>query len=579
MDEDAGVDSDGFTVTGRVPRLVVLNDAPVDSGHDLMDGRVAARRLAGLITESAGSTPFTLAVDAAWGMGKSSLLTQLAEELAKLDVERVWFNAWTGGSAGALEGLVKSVLLSFDRNRLRKAVRSLGQRRRLLHGVRIAASVAASFVGQGRMVDDIWRVFATDARSRNEIKNVVRDALEGWVKSGKLLVVFVDDLDRCPADRIIEVCEAIKLYLDVPGLVFVLACDQTVLRRAVRESAGATEAVEYLEKIIQLNYRIPAPSQSTAAALVGSYLTRSGTASFFDDDMRSLVIERTGRNPRRIKRLINSFVLEYQLTPEWSEFGAENLIKVILLQHFYPSFYRDLVDPRTGDPAEDFLHYVEFRTSVRQGNVVVHSALRELFTANDLTPPTDIAGADELAELEKQLPEEFTRLAVDRDFVSLMRSMREALRSDMLRRLLRKPLNQPILTSADELTGPDLDVLAGKRVLWIDDHPHGDTGIAAELVQHGVQLRTATGRADAVEELARRKPDVMLSDITRGSDSNAGLDDLAYFRSEHMYDGPVIFYTGSISAARRLRAEELDASITTEGGELLRLLVDLAGRR
>jgi CheY-like chemotaxis protein len=441
--------------------------------------------------------------------------------------------------------------------------------------VRIVASVAASFVGQGRMVDDIWRVFATDAKSRNEIKNVVRDALEGWAQSGQLLVVFVDDLDRCPADRIIEVCEAIKLYLDVPGLVFVLACDQAVLRRAVRESAGATEAVEYLEKIIQLNYRIPAPSESTATALVDSYLTRSGTAPFFDDAMRSLVIERTGRNPRRIKGLINSFVLEYQLTPEWSEFGAENLIKVILLQHFYPSFYRDLVDPRTGDPAEDFLHYIDFRTSVRQGGVAVSVALAELFTANDLTPPTDTAGPTELAELEKQLPEEFTRLATDRDFVSLMQSMRDALRSDMLRRLLRKPLNQPIPTPMAEFTGPNLDRLSGLRVLWIDDDPRGNAGLAGELTEHGAQVVTATDRSEAIKEFARWRPDVVLSDITRHSDSNAGLDDLEFFRHQHLHDGPVIFYTGSISAARRQRAEDLDASITTETFEVLRLLTAL----
>jgi hypothetical protein len=69
--------------------------------------------------------------------------------------------------------------------------------------------------------------------------------------------------------------------------------------------------------------------------------------------MRNLIIERTGRNPRRIKRLINSFVMEYQLDPDWAEVGAEQLIKIILLQHFYPNFYRVLVDPRVDHIVED----------------------------------------------------------------------------------------------------------------------------------------------------------------------------------------------------------------------------------
>lgn len=37
-----------------------------------------------------------------------------------------------------------------------------------------------------------------------------------------VLVVFVDDLDRCPKPRVLKVLETIKLFMDKTGCVFVI---------------------------------------------------------------------------------------------------------------------------------------------------------------------------------------------------------------------------------------------------------------------------------------------------------------------------------------------------------------------
>ena len=47
------------------------------------------------------------------------------------------------------------------------------------------------------------------------------------------LVVFIDDLDRCMPEKAIEVLEAIKLFLDVQGCIFVLGLDQEVIARGI----------------------------------------------------------------------------------------------------------------------------------------------------------------------------------------------------------------------------------------------------------------------------------------------------------------------------------------------------------
>jgi KAP family P-loop domain len=95
-----GFDEDGFTVDGSRPRrtFVVLNDAPVGDGRDedLLGAATTGGRLARLVLDSRDAAPFTLAIDAAWGTGKSTLLGAVDRALAGTPgVRTVWFNAWT----------------------------------------------------------------------------------------------------------------------------------------------------------------------------------------------------------------------------------------------------------------------------------------------------------------------------------------------------------------------------------------------------------------------------------------------------------------------------------------------------
>jgi hypothetical protein len=64
------------------PRFVVLNDTPVGEGDDddLLAATQVARGLTDLIIASRATAPFTLAVDAPWGMGKSTWLRQIAAD-------------------------------------------------------------------------------------------------------------------------------------------------------------------------------------------------------------------------------------------------------------------------------------------------------------------------------------------------------------------------------------------------------------------------------------------------------------------------------------------------------------------
>lgn len=353
--------------------LVLLSDQPVgrDGQQDLLARSAAASQLAELIRASRAAAPFTLAVYADWGMGKSSLLSQVAAQFENApDVKTVWFNAWTASRSDALETLIKSVLVQLDPSALRRLAHRFGSDTRMGAWARVAAHGLAGTVRLHHLVDDIWKQLELDARARNEARDqlsrVLRDwtAADGRVPGGRMIVVFVDDLDRCPPDVIRTVCDAVKQYLSVPGLVFVLGCDQNVIEASVAEPGqplSATVGRRYLEKIVQASYSIPVPTDEDATALVSGYAGQSGTETLFQGAVATAVTRHAMRNPRRIKRLINRFVIEYRLDEQWRQFGPEALIRVILLQDFYPEFYSLLARTEEIDPIDEFTEYLGVR--------------------------------------------------------------------------------------------------------------------------------------------------------------------------------------------------------------------------
>lgn len=114
--------------------------------------------------------------------------------------------------------------------------------------------------------------------------------------SNKRIVVFVDDIDRASESKILQVLEAIKLFLHSKQFVFVLAMDTKVVRRAVgthyKFAVDETTSKEdwgrsYLEKIIQIPFHLPHLTDEQRLDLCNSIL--EGYESSKDDNqMRTI---------------------------------------------------------------------------------------------------------------------------------------------------------------------------------------------------------------------------------------------------------------------------------------------------
>ena len=591
MNQRAGSPEPAAAV-GEVPEFVLLNDQPVDGPEaDLLGAAEVANDLANLVLSSRRSSPLVVAVDAGWGMGKSTLLRLIESRLSphRDEIRIVRFNAWTASGTDALEGLIKSVLMELDRNLLRRQLRRLARRRHLLRGARIGLALTARFFGLARVVDELWQQLAADAKSRNDFREDIRRMLGEWADRGRpgarALVVFIDDLDRCSDPVILQICEAVKLYLDIPGVIFFLACDQSVIARGVAGSArgGIGEGRSYLEKIVQVAYRVPPPTRDALERLIRGYAERSGTSALIDQTVVNVLAERAGRNPRRIKRIINSFIVEHQVNPAWREppLGSLPLVTVILLQHLYPSFYELLVSEEyETDPIDDLLRYSRLREQAAEppgehdawwDDEAAPLLRTKQVRLQDKTGPGLLAA---LEQFESRLPEDFPVLARSSSFVRLLDNVADSTTRQAVRSQL---LSRPLGTAAIEEESVPVPVqwLAGRRVVCVDDNPDSLRGLRTLLQEDGADVRVYDDPALAEREILAQPPDVVVTDITQGADREAGFANVERLRSNG-YHGPVIFFTGVVTPERRARAVSLDAlDIVTSEGEVLQAIRQL----
>ncbi|WP_242580925.1 P-loop NTPase fold protein [Streptomyces sp. MST-110588] len=658
---------------------------------DLLGAGRAARQLAGLLLSSRDSTPFTLAVDAGWGMGKSSLMRLVDAELTQApEVETVWYNAWTSTGADALEGLIKSVLMRFDRRVLRRGLQRVSERRALLRVLRAAVTVAAGPLGVAGLVDELWKNLSVNSQARNEMRGAIRDLVQEWAQTAehrprRLLVVFIDDLDRCSEETVLAICEAVKIYLDVPGLAFVVGCDRSALgpNGLLRDLSPAGSA--FMEKIFQTSYRVPAADGHGVKEYIRWCARTAGVAPLLDDALVDLLAQQSARNPRRIKRLVNGFVLEATLNPVWRDFGPGAVIRTLLLQHFYPDFYRMMTGPVgvvDGDVVAEFRTYREVRRTLMANGSGASEAerdrVREFLAQYDLVPPEalGVTGDVVLESLERQLPTDFAELVTSSAFLSLIEelmSLPDA--ANLLLRLREGPQNGPGgpggLTlrpseewnalwdgAGDERAGegphrfpfawslpqqqaagapapqlppqgsqagaghPDSGgygqapspygypvsgqpavygqqpAVYGQQpavygqaalarlvvpqpgsaglldILWVDDKPDRNRDLAETLESFGTRVRTATDKDSAIAAVRQARPGLLISNIGRGRNRDAGIEMVEKLREE-LYDGPVIFYTRRNTQDRNARAAELGVrGLTHRPGELSAMVLD-----
>ncbi|MEK4229273.1 KAP family P-loop NTPase fold protein [Solibacillus sp. FSL H8-0538] len=127
------------------------------------------------------------------------------------------------------------------------------------------------------------------------------------------VVIFIDDLDRLQPKLAVTLLEIIKLFLDIEKCVFVLAVDYTVVTRGIRlkyedEDISDEKTQSFFDKMIQVPFHIPTEFYNFEEFLIDNlkgYIKDQEQI----EKIKTVMHRSIGRNPRAVKRLLNSFYL------------------------------------------------------------------------------------------------------------------------------------------------------------------------------------------------------------------------------------------------------------------------------
>jgi hypothetical protein len=252
------------------------------------------------ILDSGELDPVTVGVQSGWGGGKSTLLKLIEERLndsGHLLVVKVdpWEFENSDDVRGTLIALVLNALqvqveskeAGVPKDRAAKIVEKLhGLRRRIAWG-RVAKvlvmSAATMTPNLPELVDALTPAppGGTDEKGREKPQTMAgfREDFESLMKMDlgfTKVVVLVDDLDRCLPPATVGTLEAIKLFLSVKKMAFVIAADEDLVRASIDSHLGGLARGEfanrYTEKIVQIPMSLPRLSQHDAEAYVALLL-------------------------------------------------------------------------------------------------------------------------------------------------------------------------------------------------------------------------------------------------------------------------------------------------------------------
>jgi CheY-like chemotaxis protein len=119
-------------------------------------------------------------------------------------------------------------------------------------------------------------------------------------------------------------------------------------------------------------------------------------------------------------------------------------------------------------------------------------------------------------------------------------------------------------------------LVQGRRVLWVDDQPSNNFYERLALAQLGVSVDVATSSDEGLNSAKLVRPDVIVSDMNRHGQQNAGLQFMAAARAEEVLT-PIIYYTGYVDEAKGVPPGAF--GITDRPDEVLHLILDVLERR
>lgn len=335
----------------------VISDAPANLVQDCLLFHRYVQPIVAMLTDPETETPLTIGILGTWGSGKSTVLSMVGETLKQRYAESVVcvdFNPWVHRrEPNMLVPLLHTLNdeLARDQDKFLDALKNVGRVLFALGADLLLKNMTADVVSL-KSLSEASEAVATQKglveSKMRQLRKTLQDVAFSVRDQGAKLVFFVDDLDRCQPDQIIDVLESIKLFLDVKNVFVLLAVDKEVVDRGVQwrfrsfefGDRNAAIGAEYLEKIIQ----VPITLFPLQVGQVGNYILALKPAELVISQL-ALLREVLAPNPRKIKRIVNVLNVIDAVAQQMPLLKLDPglLARLVVIQVQSPSLYQDVV--------------------------------------------------------------------------------------------------------------------------------------------------------------------------------------------------------------------------------------------
>ena len=254
---------------------------------------------------------------------------------------------------------------------------------------------------QAKDIEEILSMLKKNEKTRTEIKNF-RNEFKDLLNKSKVenVVVFIDELDRCLPDTVLEVFEAMRLFLFVEGMSFVIGADERLIQYSIKskykEVPGNNLDIgkEYLEKVIQYPLYIPQLTRAEVnqylaclllkqtlsdekfKEILGIVYTLTPDQDFSMDlisdkapdltenckqemalarQISSVLAPSINGNPRQCKRFLNTLYMRLKLAEARNVILDKNILaKLMLAEYFNPEFFKAVTKPENRELFKEF---------------------------------------------------------------------------------------------------------------------------------------------------------------------------------------------------------------------------------
>lgn len=337
---------------------MVKADSPIKTKkEDLLNRYQFASSLGKALLEWKNEEGIVIGLYGKWGSGKSSVIN-LAVEYIETETKKkknkkpdkpiiIKFNPWNFTEQNQLINIFFSELAKainyYDKGEDAKKV---GKKLITYSKFFSVLSLVPGLDPYAKIVERVFKQVGETTKDWGELQTKslekYKEELDSSIrKLGRKIIIIIDDIDRLNPKEIKQIFQLVKQNANFPNTLYLLSLDQ---QKAIKE---IEEDTEFLEKIIQVSFHIPAVEDIRLRKILFAELDailKPFPENLWDGDRWSDVFNNGYKNlfdsVRKIKRYINS--LQFNINIISSEINPLDFFVIEAIRVFFPAFYEEV---------------------------------------------------------------------------------------------------------------------------------------------------------------------------------------------------------------------------------------------